>query len=120
MQASTRSSHEAAKDAVIEDWGSLTWLASEAISQCSLTLGRVIIKKGCHNPRHAHPNCEEVLYLLAGRLEHSIGDRKVILEAGDTIVVPADVMHNGVNIGNCDADMMVAYSAGRRGFVCEG
>jgi len=103
-----------------EDWGSLTWLASQQIGNAdSLTLGYVVIKQGQSNPRHAHFRCEEALYLMRGRLEHTIGSRTVILEARDTLTIPAGVFHNAVNIGAEDAEMIVAYSSGIRDFVLE-
>jgi mannose-6-phosphate isomerase-like protein (cupin superfamily) len=103
-----------------ENWGSLTWLANQQIGNADgLTLGFVIIKEGEANPRHAHLTCEEALYLLRGRLEHTIGDQKVILEARDTLTVPAGVFHNAVNIGTEDAEMIVAYSSATRDFVLE-
>jgi quercetin dioxygenase-like cupin family protein len=61
-----------------------------------------------------------VLYLLAGQLEHTMSDQKVILEAGDTLVVAAAVPHNATSIGDVDADMIVVYSSGVRDFVQEG
>ena len=106
---------------IVEDWGSLSWLASRKLGNAEgLTLGRVVIKKGCCNPRHIHNSCEEVLYLLKGKLEHTMGDKKVVLDAGDTLVVAAGVPHNAVSIGDVDADMIVAYSSGARDFVLEG
>ena len=105
---------------IVEDWGSLNWLASQKLGNAEgVTIGRVVIKKGCCNPRHIHNNCEEVLYLLAGKLEHTMGDKKVILNAGDTLTVAAGVPHNAVSIGEVDADMIVAYSSGVRDFVLE-
>ena len=101
-------------------WGSLRWLAGKEIGNAEgLTVGRVIIKAGHCNPRHAHNNCEEVLYLLAGRLEHSIGDETVTLEAGESITLPAGVFHDARSIGGADADMLVVYNAGRRDFTLE-
>src|SRR5438876_1056637 len=103
-----------------EEWGSLTWLANRQIGNAEgLTLGRVLIKRGQSNPRHAHLLCEEALYLLRGRLAHTIGEEQVILEAGDTLTIPAGVFHNAVSIGEEDADMIVAYSSGSRDFVLE-
>jgi len=103
-----------------EEWGSLTWLANRQIGNAEgLTLGRVVIKRGQSNPRHAHLTCEEALYLLCGRLAHTIGEEKVILEAGDTLTIPAGVFHNAVNVGEEDADMIVVYSSGVRDFVLE-
>lgn len=105
----------------IEDgWGTLTWLASEALTESKgVTLGRVVIRPGRNNPRHSHPTCEEVLYLMKGTLDHSIGDKVVRMNAGDTISVPAGVFHNAVNVGTEDADMIVSYSSGKRDFLLE-
>jgi quercetin dioxygenase-like cupin family protein len=57
-----------------------------------------------------------VLYLLRGRLRHTVGDQVVILEAGDTLTVPPYVAHSATSIGEEDADMIVAYSSGERDF----
>ena len=120
MKSSVLSASDAAADRIVEDWGSLTWLAGQKIGNAQgLTLGRVVIRKGQSNPRHSHPNCEEVLYLLKGRLEHTLGDEKVILAPGDTIVLDAGIPHNATSIGEEDADMIVAYSSGARGFQPE-
>lgn len=120
MTTAIRTSSEADAARIAEDWGSLCWLASQTIGNAEgLTIGRVVIKPGRSNPRHSHPNCEEVLYLLAGRLEHTIGDETVVLEAGDTLAVDASVPHNATNVGDEDADMIVAYSSATRQFVHE-
>ncbi len=103
-----------------KDWGSLSWFASRALSgTAGLTVGRVVIKRGENNPRHAHPNCEEVLYLLAGELEHSVGDEMVRLRPGDALVVQSSVYHNARSVGACDAEMLVIFSSGDREFVAE-
>ncbi len=110
-----RTAAEAARARIDESWGSLTWLANSKIGNASgFTLGRVVIRKGEGNPRHRHNGCEEALYLLAGRLEHSVGDDTVTLEAGDTLTVPAGAFHNARSTGEVDADMIVAYSSGER------
>jgi len=99
------------------DWGSLEWVAGEELGNAEgITVGRVIIRKGQHNPRHSHPNCEEALLLLRGRLDHTYGDERVVLEPGDTIVIAPGVAHNAVSVGEEDAEMIVAYSSGRREF----
>ncbi len=108
---------DAASARIDESWGSLTWLAGRKVGNAQgLTLGRVVIKAGMSNPPHRHPNCEEALYLLKGRLRHFVGAEEVVLEAGDTLVVDAGSFHYAVNIGEKDADMIVAYSEGERGF----
>jgi quercetin dioxygenase-like cupin family protein len=111
----------AASARIDESWGSLTWLAGRKVGNAEgLTLGRVVIRRGMSNPAHRHPNCEEALYLLAGRLRHYVGAEEVILEAGDTLVVGAGTSHYAVSIGDEDADMVVAYSSGERGFELAG
>lgn len=120
MSRSVRTAAAAAAHRVEEDWGSLTWLAGRKVGNAQgLTLGRVVIKKGMSNPRHSHPNCEEALYLLRGRLRHTLGDEEAVLEPGDTIVLDAGVPHNATSIGEEDADMIVAYSSADRGFRIE-
>jgi quercetin dioxygenase-like cupin family protein len=103
-----------------EPWGALNWLANgKLLGTQNLTVGRVLIRRGQQNPRHAHPGVEEVLYLLSGRLEHTVGDERVILEPGDTLLIPAGAFHNAKSIGQADADMIVAYPTADRSFVLE-
>lgn len=106
--------------AIHEDWGSLLWVAaSELTATPGLTLGRVSLKPGAGNPRHSHPNCDEVLYVLRGRLRHETNGRIDILEAGDTLAIPSGVPHQAVNIGDEESDVIVAYSSGSREFRLE-
>lgn len=102
------------------DWGSMTWLANANIGNATgMTVGRVVIKPGCSNPRHTHSNCEEALYLLSGKLEHTYGSKRAVLEPGDTITIPAGVPHNATSIGAVDADMIVVYDSAERKFEKE-
>lgn len=116
MKGQLLTTNETAEKTVSEDWGTLIWLASGELSRSDITVGRVLIKQGKANPRHCHDNCEEVLYLLQGKLRHSFGDETVDMAAGDTLVLGPGVMHNAINIGDTDADMIVVYSSGQRDF----
>ncbi len=103
-----------------EDWGSLMWVASKPLGNAEgLTVGRAIIKPGKTNPRHRHPKSEEVLYLLKGRINHTLGDKTITMSAGDVITVAPGVFHNASCIGSEDAEMVVVYSRGTRGFELE-
>jgi quercetin dioxygenase-like cupin family protein len=105
---------------ISEDWGSLSWLASKPLGNAEgLTVGRVTIKAGQTNPRHRHPKSEEVLYLLKGRINHILDDKTVTMSAGDVITIAPGVFHNASCIGSEDADMVVVYSQGTRGFELE-
>jgi len=106
-----------AKDAAQQgfEWGQLSWFVNQDIGNSqSLTLGKCVIKPGCENPRHHHPNCEEILQLVAGKIIHSIGDDLFEMEPGDTIVIPPHVMHNARNIGSSDAVMTIIFSSANR------
>ncbi len=100
------------------EWGSLSWFAGDdAGVPAGLALGRVVIRRGCENPPHAHPNCAEVLHVVRGRVEHRTGADVDVLGPGDTILVPPGVPHNAKSIGEEDADLIVAFSSSRREVV---
>lgn len=114
------SASEATESAGQHTWGSLRWLAgSELGNSDKLAMAYVVIKQDHANPRHRHNTCEEVLYLISGALDHSVGEQHYNLKAGDTIVIPAGVFHNAVNTGEEDAHMVVVYSAAERDFELE-
>lgn len=120
MIPDVRLAADAADARIDENWGSLTWLASQKLGNAhGLTLGRVVIRKDMSNPPHSHTTCEEVLYLLRGELEHVVGSDVYILKAGDTLSVGAGMRHYATSIGDEDADMIVAYSCGNRDFQPE-
>jgi len=101
-------------------WGTLRWLASGDLGNSdALTIGYAMIKKGMSNPRHRHKNSEEILHLLRGRLKHTFGDESVTMEPGDTITIEAGIFHNALSIGDCDAEMIVAYPTPNRTFEQE-
>ena len=105
---------------ISEDWGSLSWLASKSLGNAEgITVGRATIKPGQTNPRHRHPKSEEVLYLLKGRINHTLGDKTTTMSAGDVITIAPGVFHNASCIGSEDAEMVVVYSQGTRGFELE-
>jgi quercetin dioxygenase-like cupin family protein len=95
------------------DWGRLTWFASGQLgNSAAMTVGRCLIRPGQANPRHSHPNCEEVLHVLAGRIRHTLdGEREAELSAGDTVTVPPNLLHNARNIGTEDAVLAICFSS---------
>ena len=76
-----------------------------------------MIDPGRKNPLHAHPNCEEVLYLISGELEHSLDGAMYRLQPGDAIRVPAGAKHDARNTGSAPATMVVCYSDPERQIV---
>jgi quercetin dioxygenase-like cupin family protein len=105
---------------ISEDWGSLSWVASKPLGNAEgLTVGRATIKPGQTNPRHRHPKSEEVLLLLKGRINHTLDGKTITMSAGDVITIAPGVFHNASCIGSEDAEMVVVYSQGTRGFELE-
>ena len=96
-------------------WGRIVWLASGAAFPGSgQTLGYVEINPGQTNYRHRHPNCEEVLLLLEGSLDHWVGDQIVALRPGSVLSIGAGVVHWATNASSMVARMIVAYPTGHR------
>ena len=97
------------------EWGTLQWLCNAKLSPgAEQTLGLCHIRPGQRNPRHYHPNCEEVLHLLAGRGRHGFEDDQVELTAGMTIRIPPGVTHNLTNTGNEPLVCLIAFNSGVR------
>lgn len=97
------------------DWGTLRWLCNEKLTAGSeQTVGLCHIRPGFRNPIHFHPNCEEVLYVLAGTGEHSYDGAVVRLEAGSTIRIPRGVRHNMKNVGDDEIVCLITFSSGDR------
>lgn len=99
-------------------WGSIRWLMSSQLDvDAAQTFGIVQINAGQRNSLHSHPNCEELLYVLSGSCEHIVGDKKVILHAGDLIRVPIGVRHQAIVLGNEPLRAVISYSSGVRKVV---
>jgi quercetin dioxygenase-like cupin family protein len=99
-------------------WGWIRWLMSAELDPgATQTLGVVEIAAGQRNPLHKHPNCEEILFLQSGTLEHIVGDKRVTLHAGDVLRVPRDTPHQGINTGTEAARAVISYDSGMRQMV---
>jgi quercetin dioxygenase-like cupin family protein len=103
------------------EWGELTWFANAELGNAStLTVGRCVLRPGRENPRHQHPNCDEVLVVLAGRISHTlIGAEDVEMGSGDTITIPAGLPHRALNIGAEDAVLLITFTSATREVVGE-
>ena len=96
-------------------WGTLNWFMGQAIDpDAKQTFGMAVIQPGHQNPPHYHPNCEEILYVVSGTCEHTYGDDSYQLEPGDSIRVPAGVIHHAINNGDEPLRAIISFSAGDR------
>ncbi len=99
-------------------WGSIQWLCDgQMFADAQQTFGYVRIEPGVKNPRHLHPNSDEVLLLLEGELQHSLGEESHQLLPGMAIHIPQGVEHDARNTGAVTARMVVAYPTSDRRVV---
>ncbi len=99
-------------------WGGVKWLVREGDpSGAEQTLALATWAPGLGNVEHTHPNCEEIVYVLEGAIDHTFGEQLARLEAGDVIVVPRDVPHRLVNNGAASARTLIVFSSPDRQFV---
>lgn len=97
------------------DWGRIVWQTSRSLgNSTTMTFGLVTINAGQSNPRHRHPNCDEILHVLSGQIEHTLGDERLIMNAGDTISIPTGEWHNAAALGDQDAQMVICFSSADR------
>jgi quercetin dioxygenase-like cupin family protein len=89
---------------VVEDWGRLRWLSNpEATGAEKLTVIEVELAPGKGHDFHKHPAQEEVIYVVAGRVEQWVGEMKRELSAGDSVFIPANTVHASFNVGEGNA-----------------
>jgi quercetin dioxygenase-like cupin family protein len=103
------------------DWGHLTWFANRQLGNSEeMTVGRCVLKAGQSNPRHYHPNCSEILVVIAGRIRHTIeGGQEAEMGPGDTVTVLKNTWHRATNIGDGEAVLFIAFSSADRETIGE-
>ena len=100
---------------VLMESGELTWFASRQLGNSeAMTVGRAMLPPGGMSPRHFHPNCEEILHVLQGTIRHTMDGEEAALGPGDTVTIPARVVHNARNIGETDAILFLCFSSADR------
>jgi quercetin dioxygenase-like cupin family protein len=103
-----------------QTWGRITWYASGPLgNSATMTVGEAVIRPGQENPRHYHPNCDEILHVVRGRILHSMGTQQVEMTVGDTVSIPTGVRHNARNIGMEDAVLAISFSSAHREVIGE-
>jgi quercetin dioxygenase-like cupin family protein len=89
------------REAVVEElpWGPHEWLARAGLTESKLLqLVRVTMPGGKAHRFHRHPALEELLYVVAGRVEQWVGREKRVLAAGELAHVPVNEVHGSYNV----------------------
>lgn len=93
-------------------WGYLSWLVgSRVMPDAEQTFGVVTIYPGKRNPLHAHPNCEELLYVISGECDHKLGEELFHLTPGTVIRIPRGVPHWAKCTGAVPLVAVVSFSS---------
>ncbi len=72
-----------------------------AIGGEQVLLCRVSYEPGTGIPRHAHEDCEQVMAIVAGEVDVTIGDETRRLSSGDVVVVNRGLEHELSSEGGC-------------------
>lgn len=100
---------------ILMPWGELRWFTSAELGNSrTMTTGVAIIKPGQSNPRHFHPNCDEILHVISGKIRHAMNEVTVEMSAGDSVSIPCGVLHNAENIGDADAILGISFDSAYR------
>ena len=96
-------------------WGGIVWTASGPLGNSrTMSFGRVTIRAGQGNPRHRHPNCDEILHVISGQIEHTLGEEPCTMGPGDTISIPQGVWHQARALAGADAVLVICFSSADR------
>jgi len=83
-----------AADAEVIAGGTITLLGEAPIAGGELAVNRALLPEGYAGvPPHLHERTTECFFVLGGRLEALAGERIVVLEEGDFLLVPAGTVH---------------------------
>jgi len=102
------------------DWGAVKWVANNELAPgCEQSFGLVHILPEKTNPEHWHTAAEEIVYMLQGECDVRVGDRRMKVATGHTLVIPQGVKHEVSNSGWEPAVYVCSFSASMRGTMFE-
>ena len=112
--------HAADRKVESQPWGELSFFVNRELKNSdTMTVLQATIRPGQQNPRHYHPDCDEVLVVVHGHIQHTMNDVTVEMRAGDVVSIPMGAVHNAVNIGTEDAVLIASYNSADRVAVGE-
>jgi quercetin dioxygenase-like cupin family protein len=101
-----------AADAVFDrhDWGATRFACHPASTGARrlAVLEAVFGPEGGH-PFHRHPEQEELLYVVSGRVEQWVGRERRILGPGDSAFLPAGVVHASHNASDGESRVLAIF-----------
>jgi quercetin dioxygenase-like cupin family protein len=105
-------------EAEMAPFGRVEWaVRTDAPYGAEQMVALAVFEPGGSNAEHYHPNCEEIVYVLDGEIEHTLGEESTTLWAGDLIVVPRNTHHRIINDSSKACRMLIVFSSPNREFV---
>ena len=91
----------------VDDFGTSSRLSDPASTGAKqLTVIDVNFDPGKGHNFHKHPDQEEVVLVVAGKIEQWVDREKRILGPGDSAFIPADIVHASFNAGDQPAKIV--------------
>jgi oxalate decarboxylase/phosphoglucose isomerase-like protein (cupin superfamily) len=78
----------------------------------TITFGEGMLMPGRDHERHNHPDAEELIYILSGKGEMTLGDESFSVSDGDTVHIPKGAFHSVRNSGWMPLRILAVYSPG--------
>lgn len=77
------------------DWGQLGWIVRPAKvpEATGLTILDVVIQPGSGHNFHVHPNQQETIYVVEGRIQQWVEAEATALGAHEAVFIPANTVH---------------------------
>lgn len=91
----------------------ITLLADSGDTGGALTSNRATLRQGSDGaPPHYHTRTSELFFVLGGSLRVLLGERVLVLEEGDFLVVPPRVAHAFAPAPGAETDVLIVFSPG--------
>jgi len=84
------------------------------VADTNLMFVRAQLPPGEAHRFHFHPQMEEMLYILSGTAEQWIEEEKRVMKAGDSIYLPAGMVHGTYNKGSETLDFLAVLSPAKQ------
>jgi oxalate decarboxylase/phosphoglucose isomerase-like protein (cupin superfamily) len=99
-------------DSVVFNWGTIKFLSEPLVTGAErFSFGMVVLEPGKGHDRHNHPGSEEIIFVMSGEGMQMVDDQPAVLvRAGASIYIPADVFHSTINTGWEPMRLLVVYS----------
>jgi quercetin dioxygenase-like cupin family protein len=87
------------------------WYSSpDMVKDTNLLFVRCRLNPGHAHKFHCHPKMEEILYILSGKAEQWVEREKRIMTSGQSLYLPANLVHGTYNIGTEVLDFLAILS----------